>query len=284
MRLQSQHAATLEHQLERGEVVFFPACPFSLPEGDDRGFLLEQRLARGHKNISWNPHSGKLGGFQKDSSAQAKRLGAMLKHFSGTATEWLARTLPRYASGWRLDMVSYRPEEEAGRKLRLKARNDLLHVDAFPSRPTNGQRILRLFANVNLTEPRIWVTAEPFAEIFSRYGAAVGQPPGGWQHVIKEQIQRIFRPGHCRRSSYDAFMLRLHDYLKASKEFQATAGKRFWSFPPGSAWLVFTDTASHAVLRGRFALEHSYFVSPTVLALPDKSPEAIWSAGIGRAA
>jgi len=29
------------------------------------------------------------------------------------------------------------------------------------------------------------------------------------------------------------------------------------------------------VLRGRFALEHSYFISPTVLTLPEESPEAL---------
>ena len=36
-----------------------------------------------------------------------------------------------------------------------------------------------------------------------------------------------------------------------------------------------TDTCSHAVLRGRFALEHSYFVAPQSLALPDESPAAL---------
>ena len=46
--------------------------------------------------------------------------------------------------------MSYRPVEEATRKLRLKARNDLLHVDAFPTRPTNGWRILRCFVLIDL--------------------------------------------------------------------------------------------------------------------------------------
>jgi hypothetical protein len=111
----------------------------------------------------------------------------------------------------------FRPEEEANRKLRLTARNDLLQVDAFPSRPTGGARILRVFANVNLTEPRAWMTAAPFSELLAR--------------------------------------LRV--------------------FPPGSAWVVMTDTASHAVLRGRFALEHSYFVALDALALPEESPAAL---------
>ena len=79
----------------------------------------------------------------------------MLAWFSRTATDWLAGILPRYAQHWQLDRASYQPEEEATRRLRLTARNDLLHVDAFPSRPSQGRRILRLFVNVNLTEPRI---------------------------------------------------------------------------------------------------------------------------------
>jgi hypothetical protein len=40
-------------------------------------------------------------------------------------------------------------------------------------------------------------------------------------------------------------------------------------------WLAMTDACSHAVLRGRFALEHSYFVPSSALAVPDESPAAL---------
>ena len=36
--------SSMEERLERGDVVYFPICPFLLPEGDDRRFLLEQQL------------------------------------------------------------------------------------------------------------------------------------------------------------------------------------------------------------------------------------------------
>ena len=39
-----------------------------------------------------------------------------------------------------------------------------------------------------------------------------------------------------------------------------------------------TDACSHAALRGRYALEHSYFVDPKVLALPGESPAALLEA------
>jgi hypothetical protein len=202
----------------------------------------------------------------------------MLADFSRTATEWLSQTLSQYATGWQLDQVSFRPVEEATRKLRQKARNDLLHVDAFPSRPTNGYRILRLFVNVNPSEPRIWATSEPFGRLLERFGHVVGLPTdqaGSWKYRLKGNLFRLFHPGRPTRSVYDGFMLRFHDFLKANDEFQEKGPKRFWSFAPGSAWLAMTDVTSHAALRGRFALEHSYFIAPHTLALPAESPAAL---------
>src|SRR5689334_2431133 len=35
----------IARRLERGEVVYYAACPFPLPQNDDLAFLLEQRLA-----------------------------------------------------------------------------------------------------------------------------------------------------------------------------------------------------------------------------------------------
>jgi hypothetical protein len=70
-------------------------------------------------------------------------------------------------------------------------------------------------------------------------------------------------------------MLRLHDFLKRCDAFQERAPRRLWHFAPGSAWLVMTDGVSHAELRGRFALEHSYFVAPESLRLPQESPLAL---------
>jgi hypothetical protein len=267
-----------EERLERGEVVHYPVCPFPLPAGDDRAFLLGQRMAgRAHKNIGYDPLRRRLGGFARQAPGQADRLRGLLADFSAALTHWLAGALPRYAGGWRLDRVSYRPEQEAGRVLRQTARNDLLHVDAFPSRPTNGWRILRVFANLNPSEPRVWITGEPFARLLERYGEAAGLP-GRRVPLLrqcKESLLRLVVPAHRRRSAYDAFMLRFHNYLKCHARFQETTPRRRWEFMPGSAWMVLTDTASHAVLGGRFALEHSFFLDPATLVLPEESPPAL---------
>jgi hypothetical protein len=276
-------AAPVEHRLERGELLYFPICPFPLPQGDDLRFLLDQRLATGflhlrHKNISFDPATGRVSGYRRRSNEQGQRLRGLLAGFSGVATAWLARLLPHYPPGWRLDRATLRTEEEATRPLRLTARNDLLHLDAFPTRPTQGWRILRLFANIDPTDPRVWVTSETIDTLLPRYGVLAGLPTSGavgWGESLRAQLLRFLQPGREPRSAYDAFMLRLHDHLKLSDVFQEKAPRRFWSFPPGSAWLVMTDALSHAELRGRFALEHSYFVSPQMLLLPGESPAAL---------
>ena len=61
-----------------------------------------------------------------------------MQTFSDTATGWLANKLPQYARKWSRDRATLRSEEEAIRPLRLTARNDLLHIDSFPARPSGG--------------------------------------------------------------------------------------------------------------------------------------------------
>jgi hypothetical protein len=270
-------ATGLEERLERGEVVFFPTCPFPLPEAGDRAFLFQQRQNRIHKNISFNPQSGRLSGFCFQANEHTDRLRDLLRNFGERTTEWLGRLLPRYAAGWRRDRISLRPEEEAIRPLRLTARNDLLHFDAFPNRPTHGARILRLFVNINLSEARVWVTSDTFARLFARYGRLAGLPGGGgsWSGRLRDRLLRLFDPGRMGRGEYDSFMVRFHNFLKADDAFQEGCRKHFWKFPPNSLWLAFTDGVSHGELRGRYALEHSFFVPREYLVAPDVAPAAV---------
>lgn len=268
----------LENRLEQGELLYFPRCPFRLPEGDDRQFLFEQQLNKIHKNISLNPQSGQVSGFCVQSLQRTMRLSALLQSFGEEASRWLAQLLPRYAPCWQRDRVTLRPEEEATRPLRHNARNDLLHIDNFPTRPSQGARILRLYVNINLSDPRIWVTSETFPELFDRYTREVGVP--GQDEtlgtVLSQKLAGLFHRRKRRRSDYDNFMLRLHQYMKSNDAFQERCRKRYWKFPPASVWLLFADSLSHGVLRGRYALEHSYFVPRHCLALPDEAPAAIF--------
>lgn len=278
-------SARLEERLERGDIVTFAPCPFDLPAGDDLAFLMRQQLSGPiHKNISYNPASQSVAGFDHQSPQQAERLRDVLGAFSARASAFLAGLLPRYAAFWQPDRATLRPEEEAIRRLRLTARNDLLHFDAFPSRPTRGQRILRLYANINPSDDRVWITSETFARVLERYGPLVGLPKSEaktWVRRLGHGLLGLFQPTILERTEYDEFMLRLHHFLKSNDEFQEHAPRKLWHFKPGTAWLLFSDAISHAELRGQYALEHSFFIAPESLLLPAESPPILLERACG---
>ena len=267
-------------RLEEGQILFFPQIPFELPE-EDRDFLtgVRQTTAAYHKNISYRPGEGRVRGLERG-SADERRLAAILGAYSERVTRFASEFLAPYARGWQLDLASFRSVEERGRDLPLKSRNDLLHTDAFPTRPTNGNRILRVFSNLNPTEPRVWLTGEPFHVLAPRWAADAGLDE------CVEFARSRWRPLGRRwrrlagalglpvpdRSPYDRFMLGFHDYLKANRAFQESAPKSRRDFPPHCTWIVFTDAVPHSVLSGRFALEQTYIVSRQDLVLPEKSP------------
>ncbi len=274
----------IEHRLERGDIISWDPCPFTLSTGDDLAFLQRQRLTSAvHKNISYNPANDTVSGVAQ---TDAERLRQLMGDFSARARAWLTELLPGYAGAWQPDRASLRTEEEATRKLRLTARNDLLHFDAFPSRPTRGHRILRLYVNINPTDDRVWTTSETFASVLERYGAQVGLPthsPATWVRRLGQGLLGLFQANALDRTEYDDFMLRLHHFLKTNEKFQERSPRRLWHFKPGAAWLLFADAISHAELRGQYALEHSFFIPPEALALPDESPLAILQRQCGAA-
>jgi hypothetical protein len=143
-----------------------------------------------------------------------------------------------------------------------------------------------VFANVNPSEPRVWATSEPLARLLERYGAQAGvrRSGAGWLGDLGARVLEVFRPREGRRFASDAFMRRFHDFLKLNDDFQERGPKRLWTFPPGSAWLAMTDGCTHAELRGRFALEHSYFIDPQYLVLPELAPAALLAGAPRRAA
>src|SRR5262245_5700549 len=131
-------AADCCRQLEDGRVLCVPDAPGRW-RGDDRAFLLGWTdVAGAHKNIAYDPARDRITGSRGRSARDVEQLRRALRAYSEDMTAFLTRLLARYAAGWRVDLTSFRPLEEEGRALPRRARNDLLHVDAFPSRPTNG--------------------------------------------------------------------------------------------------------------------------------------------------
>jgi len=282
-------------RLERGEILFFETTPFELPQSD-REFLLaqEQAESRFHKNISYRPKTDEIRGVERKGADDAahRQLQDIMRRYSVEVTRFTKNLLSPYAEKLKLDFASFRPLEEEGRNLPLKKRNDLLHVDAFPTRPTRGGRILRVFTNINPEESRRWLTGEPFESIAPRFADKAGLPEfaysansvtGKWRRRSISAMRAVGLP-IADRSGYDRFMLHFHDWLKENERYQEEErAKPVQEFPPGCTWLVYTDGVPHAALSGKFALEHTFIIPREALVEPEAAPISILEKLSGKA-
>ena len=251
--------------LEAGRVVFFPHLAFALQEAE-RGFLTPDTNDASRKNISRNPATGQLRGTALEGEALG-RLGGMLERFGAQAARLVAALYPRYA-GAEQAMTSFRPSEIAGREYTPRHDDRLLHVDAFPTRPTHGKRILRVFANVAPDgSPRAWRVGEEFSQFAGKFVPRLRGPLPG-QHLAMAALGLT----KGRRSEYDHFMLKLHDSGKLDASYQANAPRADVSFPAQTVWMCFTDSVLHAALAGRCAMEQTFYVPVVAMAKPELAP------------
>jgi hypothetical protein len=276
----AQRSSDYCRELEAGRILFFSGVPFALA-AEDCAFLISQKQtgSRFHKNISYRPKQDVLRGASAENSADQQRLHSIMREYSRQITQFAASFLAPYAGKLVLDFASFRPLEEQGRDLPLHKRNDLLHVDAFPTRPTRGARILRVFNNLNPTVPRIWRTGEPFHQLAPRFAQDAGVNYYAAQgrsalFRLRRSAARAFRGlglPLADRSAYDLFMLHFHDWLKENESYQKEEHTRS-EFPPGCTWMVYTDGVPHAALSGQYALEHTYIVPREALVAPELAP------------
>jgi hypothetical protein len=273
-------------ELEKGQILFFPAPPFALPR-DDIDFLVSLKPAdsRLHKNISYRPEQDLLRGFAD--TANEPRVHDIMQRYATAVRSFVSLFLVPYAGKFQTDYASFRPLEEEGRDLPPHKRNDLLHVDAFPGRPTRGGRILRIFTNVNPTKDRVWIVGDRFPQLVARFAESAGLKKfahasdalRGW----KRGLGTLGLPV-ADRAPYDKFMLHFHDWLKENTAFQnAKQGKELLEFPPASTWLVFTDCVPHAALSGQFAIEQTFIVPVEALVVPEVSPIRVLEKIAGKA-
>jgi hypothetical protein len=266
-------------QLEEGNILFFPQLPFEMPAEDIQFLLTQQQSgARHHKNVAYRPLQDRLTGYAEGDTNQVAQLRDVMHLYSQQAIRFASELLTPYAQHWGVDFTSFRPQQEKGRQIRSSARNDLLHFDSFPTRPSNGNRILRIFTNLNPSEPRVWITSETFEALASRFAGCAELPlPARFAAPRRAMLKlaRVLGFGGHARSPYDRWMLRFHHFLKANAEFQRTTPRSRWEFPPMSTWLAFTDTVSHAVLSGQFALEQTLIISLRSLVVAEKAPVRI---------
>jgi hypothetical protein len=267
--------------LEAGSVLYFPRTPIPIPEGDLNTLLSgSQTDSRLHKNIAYKPNHDELSGVDaKTSPPEAVReLHAIMGRYSASVEEFLSRFLAPYKKRWVLDYASYRPIEEQGRDLSVRRRNDLLHTDAFPTRPTRGWRILRFFHNIHPTRTRDWVTGEPFAKVVGHFTPSPIPAPQADGSLARagKQVAQVVGLGKLvpqwKRTPYDEFMMRLHNTMKEDAAFQSSCVREEVQFAPGSSWMVYTETVPHAVLAGQYALEQTLLVDPAAMVTPESAP------------
>lgn len=260
----AQQAVALQ-ALEDGQVVLLPRLGFSLQQEEH---ALLNGAAGSAKNISWEPARGVRG---HGTAYDGALLAALMQRYARHTAHLLAGLLPGYAPHLQQGKGSFRPVEIAGRVTSWRKDDTRLHVDSFPSSPTQGRRILRVFTNIHPRgAPRVWKLGAPFDQVAQRFLPAAKRPRPvlaallQWLHVTKS-----------RRTPYDHYMLQLHDAMKADLGYQAQVEQHTHAFAPGQTWIVFSDAVSHAALRGQHALEQTWLLPVRAMAAPGKSPLAI---------
>jgi hypothetical protein len=230
--------------------------------------LLSPALSDGRaKNISLDPASGSLRGTLA-TDRERPHLQAMMEAFATAATKLVCDLFPSYAANLEQARTSYRPVEIAGRQYSRLKDDTLLHVDAFPSTPTQGRRILRIFSNINPSgKPRIWRVGEPFPDFAQRLLPSPGRPIGGVAWFLA-----AVGATRGRRSAYDQLMLRLHNRAKRNLAYQQSAPEVEVAFPAGTSWLCYTDQVVHAAVAGQYALEQTFHLDIASMADPARSP------------
>jgi hypothetical protein len=266
--------------LEAGDILYSRVSPPLLAE-EDRTFLVTQKQVdiSYYKNISYRPIEDCLKGVAQNDPAKLARVHKIMRGYSQRSIAFMTRLLQRYASTWKIDFASFRPIEESGRPVALHSRNDLLHFDSFPTRPSYGDRLLRIFTNIHPEQPRVWVTTDHFEALVGQFAERVGlyRKPSVFETLKQLYVQTAARLGLpvVARPPYDRFMLRIHHAMKEDAWFQRTCRKDHWEFHAGSTWIVFTDGASHGCLSGQYALEQTFIVRRSSLLCPESAPIAI---------
>jgi len=256
----------VEDVVESGHVLAFPHLPFVLEEAERR--FLDPRWADPKaKNVSVRWPGGELRG-AVGAPDDLFALRRMVVRYAEQSEAFALRLFPHYRGRLRRGNTSLRPTDVTGPPRSWRQDDTRLHVDAFPSNPMQGTRLLRVFCNVNPQGvPRRWRVGEPFEAHARRYLDTIGKPlPGSaWLLATLGITKR-------RRTEYDHVMLRLHDRAKADLDFQRNAPQVRVDFAPGTTWVVYSDQVLHAAMGGQHMMEQTFLLDAESLRHPESSP------------
>ena len=261
--------------VEAGQVLYFPQLAFGLSPRE-QALLVPELLAPGSRNISLDA-AGRLKGAAGPAATQ-EAVAALVGRFAAAARGLVDRLFPHYQPHLRAAPTSLRPTQVSVRKQSVRADDRRLHVDAFPTRPNRGERILRVFSNVSpVGEPRVWRVGEPF-EAAGRRFLPRAKPYSAWQAALLHRL----RLTKSHRSEYDHLMLQLHDRMKADEAYQREAPQQTVEFAAGSTWVCFSDQTLHAAMSGQHLLEQTLHLPVAHQHDPGASPLAILTRLAGR--
>lgn len=269
----SELQRTAVRTLEGGGVLVLPRLKFELAAEELR-FLSPEWSDGRAKNISFE--GGSLKG-ARGSASDLAALAAMIGRFATCAGELVSALFPRYAPYVKRARTSFRPQPAVGRAVSWRKDDTRLHVDAFPSRPNRGERILRVFSNVNREEDRVWRVGEEFSAMARTFLPRVRPPLPGVPALLS-----LLHVTKGLRSDYDHLMLGLHDRAKADLDYQRRCEQQVLRFAPGTTWLCFSDQVMHAAVSGQHMLEQTIHVPSAALYEPERSPLAILERLAGR--
>jgi 3-deoxy-D-manno-oct-2-ulosonic acid (Kdo) hydroxylase len=269
-----ERTEALARDLEQGGVLVLPHLAFRF-EPDETRFL-DPRWSDGRaKNISLDGTAIKgAQGAPDDLAALARMVG----RFAASASGLIAALFPRYALHLKRARTSYRPQPATGRNVSWRKDDSRLHVDAFPSRPNRGERILRVFCNVNPRgEDRVWRVGERFESMAAHFLPQIRS-----MHRGEAAVLAALHVTKGRRSEYDHLMLGLHDSAKSDMEYQKRCPQQEVRFAPDTTWICFSDQVMHAASAGQFMLEQTIHLPTSALYRPELSPLAILERLVGR--
>jgi hypothetical protein len=272
--------ATLQAVIERGGVVVCPALAFDV--SDRERALFDPSLAD-EKRKSIYIRAGRPGITGTTIAGAAREaVTAMIERYASQSHALIDGLFPRYDARRHATGTSFRPraigDTASGKALSWRKDDTRLHVDAFPSNPTHGARILRVFTNVHPTTlPRAWRVGEAFGAMAARFLPRTrALPPGAaW---LMHRVGITKQP----RSAYDHLMLQLHDFAKADLAYQRDCPQRAIDFMPGTTWICFSDQVMHAAMSGQYLFEQTYRLPLSCIDAIEASPLRTLERLVGR--
>jgi hypothetical protein len=240
--------------LEAGQVLFLPRYGFPVPSSYQA--LFSPTILHKHaKTVSYSPATAKLYG-TASRGRSLSILQEMMAGFADFAQKTVTRLLPIYRTGLVPARASFRPIEIETRPTPWRKDDARLHIDAFPSLPIQGNRILRLFCNVNPEgKTHLWRIGKPFDQTAGRFLSSI-KPP----FPFSSAALMLTSTTKSRRTVYDHFMLCLQDRMKRDQHYQEEAEQAKVEFPADSTWLAFTDQVSHGAIRAQYQLEQTFLL------------------------